>query len=177
MHPSDEALLAQIASGDRAAFAEFYDRHSSRVYGLLMKLCRNARMAEDALQESFLYVWTSRAQYDSSRGSPLAWLLLIARSRGLDQLRRGSRQSALALEGHDKPQEDTTHDTVAQSEESRRTREALGTLPADQRQAIELAFFGGLTHEEVAAKLATPLGTIKTRIRLGIQKLRDLLAA
>lgn len=176
MTASDEHLLSQIAGGDRASFAEFYDRHASRVYGLLLKLCRNARVAEDALQEAFLYIWTSRASYDSARGTPLAWLLLVARSRGLDQLRRIGRHSALAVEHHDAPQEDTALADASRSEEAQRAAAALGALPQEQRQAIELAFYGGLTHEEIAGKLSIPLGTIKTRIRLGMQKLRDLLA-
>ncbi|MFN0134935.1 MAG: sigma-70 family RNA polymerase sigma factor [Phycisphaerae bacterium] len=177
MTASDEQLLSQIASGDRACFAEFYDRHSSRVYGLLMKLCRNARVAEDAMPETFLYIWTSRANYDQSRGSPLAWLLLVARSRGLDQLRRTGRHAALSVEHHDAPQDDTAVADASRSEEAQRASTALRTLPDEQRLAIELAFYGGMTHEEIAGKLSIPLGTIKTRIRLGMQKLRDLLAA
>lgn len=175
MDRSDPVLLARIAVGDRCAFAEFYDRYAARIYGLLIKLLKNSREADDVLQEAFWQVWTRATQFDARRGSPLAWLVLIARSRCLDQLRRGSRQRVNVAE-FDEPSttldlaEDLHRDEVAA-----RARQAIAALPEEQRIAIQLAFYGGYTHQEIAEQLNAALGTIKTRIRLGMQKLREAL--
>jgi RNA polymerase sigma-70 factor (ECF subfamily) len=169
--------LARIAAGDRRAFADFYDRYSARIYGLLIKLLKSAREADDVLQETFWQVWTRAAQFDARRGSPLAWLVLIARSRCLDQLRRGSRRRVSPAE-FDEPStsldlaEDLHRDEVAH-----RARQAIAALPEEQRVAIQLAFYSGFTHQEIAEQLNAALGTIKTRIRLGMQKLREALVS
>jgi RNA polymerase sigma-70 factor (ECF subfamily) len=174
---SDAILLAKIAAGDKAAFAEFYDRHSSRIYGLAMKLLKQAREADDVLQDIFWQVWTRADQFDARRGSPLAWLVLLARSRCLDALRRNSRRRVTTLnEEMDEPAEGADFaESVADAELAAHARQAMALLPEEQRVALQLAFFGGLSHQEIAEKLNAALGTVKTRIRLGMQKLRELL--
>jgi RNA polymerase sigma-70 factor (ECF subfamily) len=172
---SDPILLARIAAGDRAAFAAFYDRYSSRIYGLLIKLLKIAREADDVLLEPFWQVWTRASQFDARRGSPLAWLVLIARSRCLDQLRRGSRQRVNPADFDEPSTTLDLADDLHRDEIAQRARQAIATLPDDQRIAIQLAFYGGYTHQEIAEQLNAALGTIKTRIRLGMQKLREAL--
>lgn len=174
---SDGILLAKIAAGDKAAFAEFYDRHSSRIYGLAMKLLRQSRDADDVMQDIFWQVWTRADQFDARRGSPLAWLILLARSRCLDALRKQSRRrSALLNEELDEPASGTDFiEAVVDSELAENAQQAMALLPEEQRVALQLAFFGGLSHQEIAEKLNAALGTVKTRIRLGMQKLRETL--
>jgi RNA polymerase sigma-70 factor (ECF subfamily) len=172
--PSDQQLLARVASGDRAAFGEFYDRHSGRIFALLQRLLRVRPEAEDALQETFWQVWRRAGAYDAARGSPGLWLVMIARSRALDRL-RGLERIPPRL-----PQTESATDTDAselaeQSEASRLARSALARLPAEQSRAISLAFYSGLTHEQIAEAQGVPLGTIKTRIRLGMRRLREML--
>lgn len=176
MESTDQVLLARIAGGDRGAFAALYDRYAARTYGLVLKLMRNAREAEDVLQETFWHVWTKAEQFDARRGTPLAWLILIARSRCLDHLRRSSRNRVLERDFEESMALDDIAADVQRSENAQRTAKALASLPEEQRKAIQLAFFGGLTHQEIAERENIALGTIKTRIRLGMNKLRELLA-
>lgn len=175
MDRSDPVLLARIAAGDRRAFSDFYDRYSARIYGLLIKLLKNAREADDVLQETFWQVWVRAAQFDSRRGSPLAWLVLIARSRCLDQLRRRSRRRVNLAEFDEPASTLDLADDLHRDEIVQRARQAITALPEEQRIAIQLAFYGGYTHQEIAEQLNAALGTIKTRIRLGMQKLREAL--
>jgi RNA polymerase sigma-70 factor (ECF subfamily) len=169
---SDQDLLHQIAAGDRSAFSAFYDRYAPRVWGLVSRILRRREDAEDALQTTFWHVWRSAAQYDATRARPEVWLLLLARSRALDQLRR---QKPAPLPEVEFPGRDQLGSGLEQSENAQQVREALGQLPEEQASAIRLAFFAGLTHEQIAERQATPLGTVKTRIRRGIQRLRELL--
>jgi RNA polymerase sigma-70 factor, ECF subfamily len=170
-------LIARMAAGDRPAFALFYDLHSPRVLGLLVRSLHHRADAEDVLQEVFHQVWRSAAQYSSQRSSPEVWVMLVARSRLLDFLRRRRRRSN---ESASMCQVTTPHVDpwagLARDETSQLMHGALAQLPKEQRTAISLAFFGGLTHREVAAQQAIPLGTAKTRILLGIKSLRRILS-
>jgi RNA polymerase sigma-70 factor (ECF subfamily) len=174
MERTDQELLSMMAAGDRSAFGVFFDRYSSRVLGLLVKFVRRRQDAEDLLQATFCEAWRRAASFDPSRSRCDSWLLLIARSRALDHLR--VRRPAAELTAVPEPA--TDHDLAGgleRVEASDRLHEALQRLPEEQQRAIKLAFFAGLTHEQIAGKLEVPLGTIKTRIRLGMNRLRDSL--
>jgi RNA polymerase sigma-70 factor (ECF subfamily) len=174
MDLSDEQLLRSMASGNRAAFAAFYDRHAPRVLSLLGKWLGRHEDAEDVLQETFWQVWSRAGEYDATRAAAVAWLLVIARSRAKDRLRLQRSGTALPLG----PPGDGMKDPpsiLGCKELAQRLREALGSLPEEQRTAITLAFYGGLTYEQVARAQAVPTGTAKTRIRLGMRRLRHLL--
>jgi RNA polymerase sigma-70 factor (ECF subfamily) len=173
MDVTDHHLLDRIAAGDDAAFADFYDRHAPRVLGSLLRLLGQRDDAEDVLQETFWQVWSRAGQYDPGRSTPGVWLFLIARSRALDRLRQQRPR------GEGTPQEPVTLaeplESMERKETSQQVRAALAQLPDEQCRAITLAFFGGLTYEQVAQRLAVPVGTAKTRIRLGMRRLRHLL--
>ncbi len=171
---SDQELLARIASGDREAFAAFYDRHAPRVLGLLVHLLHDRNEAEDLLQVTFFQVWSRAGQYDAARARPDVWLFLIARSRALDHLGR-ARPPVVEPAEDDLVTSADPASALERTEASHKVREALAQLPEEQRSAITLAFFGGLTHQQVARHQALPLGTVKTRIRLGMNRLRGLL--
>lgn len=174
MDSSDQDLLRRMASGDGQALATFYDRHAARTLGLLLRLLPDRAAAEDILQSTFFEVWSRASQYDASRSAPLSWLLLIARSRAIDHSRKRGRTVAL----HEAPEpmsDDEISQSLERSEVSQKVHEALGQIPPQQRQVLLLAFFGGLTHEQIAHHLALPIGTVKSRIRLGMHRLRDLL--
>ncbi|MFO0840360.1 MAG: sigma-70 family RNA polymerase sigma factor [Phycisphaerae bacterium] len=177
MEASDEILLQRTASRDRQAFGAFYDRHSARVFGILLRMLRDRREAEDALQDVFWHVWERAAQYDSNRGNPEIWLLMIARSRALDRLRKLARDASRPVTpvGESDPAAPRDDYAIDTREQAGRARNALAQLPPEQRQAIELAFFEGLSHTTIAEREGISLGTIKTRIRLGMRKLRELL--
>jgi len=170
---SDQDLLHRIAAGDRSAFSAFYDRYAPRVWGLVSRILPRREDAEDALQTTFWHVWRSAAQYDATRARPEVWLLLLARCRALDHLRR--QKAAAPLPEVDFPSRDKLGSGLEQSENAQQVREALGQLSEERASAIRLAFFAGLTHEQIAERQATPLGTVKTRIRRGMQRLRELL--
>lgn len=178
------ALLPAIARGDISAFETLYDRHSSTIYALLLRILANADDAQEVLQETFVKAWTSAKMFDAVRGSEVAWLISIARSRGIDRLR--SRK--IRYEREDEAgREISVHsafvvhatgaDQAIQSQERTAVRGALAELPDPQRIALELAYFEGLSQSEIAEKLSEPLGTIKTRMQLGMKKLRDRLQA
>lgn len=172
--PSDAGLLARIAQGDSQAFADFYDRHSSLFYALLLRILRNEREAEDVLQDACLLIWERAAHYDSNLGKPLSWAIALIRNKAIDRLRSVRRQEHL----HDEVMDDLV--VISETpewagDEARLVRRALAELSPEQRQAIELAFFSGLTHLEIAEKTGTPAGTIKARIRRGMMTMRDAL--
>jgi RNA polymerase sigma-70 factor (ECF subfamily) len=174
MQPSDHDLLARMAGGDREAFAAFYDRHAPRVLGLLCQTLGQRADAEDVLQVVFLEVWCTAAHYRPERASPLTWLALLTRSRAVDHLRR--RKPAEPLPEAPRPAPGDGPDLAAErTEATARVRDALSLLPETQRSAICLAFFGGLSYEEVARHQGLPAGTVKTRIRLAMDRLRGLL--
>ncbi len=175
---ADVELMAGIVGGDTRAFARLYDQFAPRLFGLLVKLTGDRREAEDLLQEVFWQVWRKAEQYDAAAGPPAVWLLRIARNRAIDHLRgrRARSASTRALHEGEVDEVPGSHVTIQAgglTDES--TSAALELLPEPQRDAIELSFYRGLTHEQIASLRGEPLGTIKTRIRLGIAKLRDVL--
>ena len=178
------ALIPAVARGDVTAFEALYDRYSSTVYALLLRILCNADDAQEVLQETFVKAWTSAKMFDAVRGSEVAWLISIARSRGIDRLR--SRK--IRVEREDEAGREisihatfvdnaTGADSAIQSQERVAVRGALAELPQPQRVALELAYFEGLSQSEIAARLNEPLGTIKTRMQLGMKKLRERLQA
>jgi RNA polymerase sigma-70 factor, ECF subfamily len=178
------SLLPAVAHGDLAAFEQLYDRHSSTLYGLLLRILANPDDAQEVLQETFVKAWTNAKMFDSVRGSDVAWLISIARSRGIDRLRsrkiRGDREDEAGREVSSSfgfVEKRTGVDDAIQSEERRAVRSALAELPDSQRIALALAYFDGLSQSEIAEKLGEPLGTIKTRMQLGMKKLRERLKA
>jgi RNA polymerase sigma-70 factor (ECF subfamily) len=175
----DRTLIARMAQGDGDALAELYDRHARPVYSLAVRILRDARDAEDVVQEVFAQAWRQASRYTASRGAVIAWLLTLARSRAIDRLRarrarpEGASDDAagIALVDASPPIE---HQLVS-AEQVARVRAAVDDLPLLQRIAIELAYFEGLSHVEIADRLEQPLGTVKTRIRLAMGKLREML--
>jgi len=174
---SDNDLLHAIARGDEAALAACYDRYRVILFSQIVRILNDRQEAEDCLQEVFLQVWRRARDFDESRGRAFTWLVTIARSRALDRLRASGSRLRLATEAAQTPQEQVGDAVkeVAQAEEGAIVREALAELPDEQRRTLLLAYFEGLTQTEIAARLGDPLGTVKTRMRSGMIKLRELL--
>jgi len=169
---ADIALLERIRARDHAAVSDLYDRHGRPLFSLIARILHDRAEAEEVLQEVFLSVWTKAHTYDPVLGSPIGWLVRLARNRAIDRLRTQAAR-ARAVEAMDEPATgDNPEDAAARNQERGRVRQALGTLPQEQRQLIECAYFRGLTHSELAEAFALPLGTIKTRVRSGMQALR-----
>ncbi len=177
--PSAE-LIARIARGDQSAFSQFYDAHAGLAFGLIRRIVRDKEAAEEVLQEVFWQVWREAASFDPARGGPEAWLVMRAKTRAIDKLRSMRRREQTFVAPVDEgsaPGADPRADDPAVAAADRSLVEgALGRLPDAQRRVIELAFFGGLTQTEIAARLGEPIGTVKTRARLGLERLRGLLA-
>ena len=173
----DDDLLHAIARGDETALAACYDRYRLILFGLILRILHDREEAEDCLQEVFLQVWRRASDFDESRGRAFTWLVTIARSRALDRLRASGARLRLATEAARTPTEDVgdAAEEVVQSEEAAIVRSALAELPEEQRYPLLLAYFEGLTQTEIAARLGDPLGTVKTRMRSGMIKLRELL--
>ena len=174
--PSLAGLLQRSARGDRAAFAELYDATAARVHGLALRVVRDPAQAEEVTQEAFLEIWRTASRFDPDRGSPVSWVLTIAHRKAVDRVRSAEASSRREATYHHRSQaiaHDSTADAAQASLEARRVRAALAQLTEVQREAIELAYFGGYTHTEVAALLDLPVGTAKTRIRDGLIRLRD----
>jgi len=171
-------LLAASARGDEQAFARLYDLSSSRVYGLVLRVVRDRAQAAEVTQDVYLQVWRESTRYDRARGSVLAWLLMIAHHRAVDRVRAAQsaarRDDAYAVRHAERPYDQVSEQAQA-SLDAQRVRKILDQLTGVQRQAITLAYFGGYTHREVAELLQLPLGTVKTRIRDGLIRLRDTL--
>jgi RNA polymerase sigma-70 factor, ECF subfamily len=174
--PGDLELMRRIEKHDQAALALLYSRYAKPIYSLTFRILQNTVLAEEATQDTFLKVWRQAARWDSTRGQLSSWLLTVARHSAIDRLRQEKRQSApnltpledsmpLASEG-DAPDDPLLRD-------GQLLRALMHQLPPEQAQAIEMAFFGGLTHTELASRLNLPLGTVKARIRMGLQKLRN----
>jgi RNA polymerase sigma-70 factor (ECF subfamily) len=168
-------LIARVGRDrDRTAFAAVYDRLAPRVYGFLLSLLGNRPDADDVLQETFLQVWNQAGRFDPARAHPDGWVLMIARSRAGDQLRKRATAKVQGTPA-DEPA-DTTHPAAGleRADAAGRVSAALARIPPEQGELIRLAFYDGLTHEQIARTLGLPLGTVKTRIRLGMQRLRLL---
>ena len=170
-------LLRRMVGGDRDAFAAFYGAYAPLAFGLIRRILRDAAEAEEVLQEVFWEIWESAADYDPKRGSPEAWVVVRAKSRGIDRaraIRRRSEMTAGALTPTAVGKE-PERDPGVSIEQRGSVRGALGQLPQNQREVIELAYFDGLTQTEISERLKQPLGTVKTRMRLGMEKLRGLM--
>jgi RNA polymerase sigma-70 factor, ECF subfamily len=179
VHLADEDLMQLVRRGDAAAFELVYERHATAAFSLAYRMVGNRNVAEDVVQEAFLSLWRSGARYDRTRGSVRTWVLGIVHNRAIDALRRSTvhdkhrandETAAERLEARDR-----TDVEAARRDEAREVRSALDDLPADQSRVIELAYFGGFTHSEIATMLEMPLGTVKGRMRLGLDKLRGRL--
>jgi RNA polymerase sigma-70 factor (ECF subfamily) len=167
-------LIARIRAGEPQAISELYDRSSTVVYGIALRVLQDAAAAEDVLQDIFLQLWRKPDAFDSSRGSLGAWLAVIARHRAIDRLRQRRPETDLeevVIAGGTDLRDETERSLVIE-----KVRSVLAEMNPDQRKALELAYFEGLTHSEIAEKTGEPLGTIKTRIRSGLQTLRAKLA-
>ncbi|HST25849.1 MAG TPA: sigma-70 family RNA polymerase sigma factor [Gaiellaceae bacterium] len=174
----DEALLALAAHEDEGALAELYDRYGRVAYGLALRIVRDPALAEDAVQEAFVTVWRTAGNFRSDRAKPSTWILTLVHRRAVDVVRREERRRAAPLEGNEEPEGYglATDEEIELTDRRRLVQEALRQLPDDQREALELAYYGGLTQSELAERLAVPLGTIKSRMFTGLRRLRDLLA-
>jgi len=178
---ADEELMAVVDRKLPAAFEVLYDRHGGAAFSLAYRIVGDRNAAEDVTQEAFLSIWRSNARFDRARGSVRSWVLSVVRNRAIDALRRGAGQAPKldhdddsALEA--RPADERTDVEAARRETSRELRDALTVLPRDQSQVIQLAYFGGFSHSEIAEMLSMPLGTVKGRMRLGLEKIRVHLA-
>jgi RNA polymerase sigma-70 factor (ECF subfamily) len=176
---ADEELMELVDAGETRAFELIFDRHAGAAYSLALRMCGRRSLAEDIVQEAFLSLWRSGSGYDRARGSVRSWVLSAVHNRAVDALRRAGAKAGrdVSDEGIAErlPAREATDAEVERREESRRVRSALDELPADQRQVIELAYFGGLTHSQIAEMLDLPPGTVKGRMRLGLTKMRSAL--
>ena len=175
---NDAALLAAISRGDESAFLRLYERASGPLFSLIHRVLQHQQDAEEVLQQTFLQVWRKAGSFDESRCAPFTWLVTIARSKAIDRLRQRNGQQKLAENAarEEAPApiaQVSGADDVASQETRAAVNAALETIPADQRQAIEMAFFGGMTQTEISEALAEPLGTVKARIRRGMLRLRE----
>lgn len=170
------SLMQRSSRGDESAFAELYDATSARAYGLALRVVRNPAHAEEILQEAYLDAWRTSSRFDPARGSAIGWLLTIVHRKAVDRVRSAEASTARDATYHRESQpveHDSTVEAAHASLEAQRVRGAVAGLTEVQREAVELAFFGGYTHTEVATMLDVPVGTAKTRIRDGLIRLRD----
>lgn len=175
----DRALLRAVAARDKEALRQLYTRHSAVLFALALKVLSDRAEAEDVLQEAFVQVWKTAGSFDEGRGKPIGWLIMLTRSRAIDRLRSRKTRTrvteSMAKDASQVGEARTPADEALATEAQRTVRTALKSLPSEQRVAIELAYFGGLTQFEIAQQLSQPLGTVKTRIRNGMMRLREQL--
>lgn len=169
-------LAERIAAGDGAALRAAYDAHAGRVFALAVRIVRSKEEAEDVVQDTFLEVWRRAREYDPKRGELATWILAMARSRCLDRMRRARVRARHAERPEQEPLGESPDEQAATSEYGEQVRGVLAALPAEQRVALELAYFEGLTQQEIAERTHAPLGTVKTRLRLALEKLSGQLA-
>lgn len=173
------AFIKRLATGDQLALTALYEATNRLVFGLILRIVIDRATAEEVLLDVYTQVWRQAALYDTNRGAPLAWIMTIARSRAIDRLRSGKHdqqgKEPLDAIGELSSLGASPEEMTVSSERQRFVRSALDTLSPEQREVIELAYFSGLSHSEIALKLNQPLGTVKTRTRLGMMKLRDML--
>jgi RNA polymerase sigma-70 factor, ECF subfamily len=173
---ADEELMELVQDGEVRAFEVIFDRHASAAFSLAYRMCGRPAMAEDIVQESFVSLWRSSAAYDAARGSVRTWVLSVVRNRAIDAFRREAAKATSELDeqrvAERLPAPELTDREVERRDDARQVRDALKGLPADQRQVIELAFFGGFSHSQIAEMLKLPAGTVKGRMRLGLSKMR-----
>ena len=174
-HLSDEALVALVARSDDSALAELYDRFGRVAYGLALRVVRDPALAEDAVQEAFLAVWRSAVRFVPERSKASTWILTLVHRRAVDVVRREERRRGEPLEPAEQATGEATDDVAWLGLERTRVREALRKLPDQQREALELAYYGGFTQSELAERLGEPLGTIKSRMFNGLRNMRGLL--
>jgi RNA polymerase sigma-70 factor (ECF subfamily) len=177
---SDDRLMGLVADLDAAAFEVLYDRHAGAVYALCHRIVRSATLADDVCQEAFLSIWRSGGRYDGGLGSVRSWILSITHNRAIDQLRRSRRHDDRKVHDDAVAERmsggDSTDGEALRRIEADEAGRALGCLPDEQRAVIELAFYSGYSHTEIADTLQVPLGTVKGRMRLGLEKLQGELA-
>jgi RNA polymerase sigma-70 factor, ECF subfamily len=175
-HLADEEVMQLVQQGDPRGFELLYDRHGGAAFSLAYRMTGNRTAAEDVAQEAFLSIWRSRLRYQPERGSVRTWVLGIVHNRAIDALRRNlvHERRRTTAEGLEERQEapERTDVEAARREEARHVQSALETLPEEQRRTIELAYFGGFSHSQIAEMLETPIGTVKGRMRLGLEKMR-----
>jgi len=174
---ADVQLLKAIARGNEQALAKLYDQYRVILFGLLIRILNSREEAEDVLQEVFMQVWRQAGDFDENRGKPFTWLVTLARSRGIDRLRSMGARERVAVAATREANEESSDaaSDAFRSEQQQLVRSALAQLPEEQKRPLVLAYFDGLTQTEIAEKLGAPLGTVKTRMRTGMSKLRDLL--
>ena len=176
---ADEDLMTLVQDGAAHAFEVLFDRHADVAFSLAYRMCGRRSMAEDVVQDAFLSLWRSGASYDRARGSVRSWVLSVVHNRAIDAFRREAVRTSRDVRDEHVAEHvaasEQTETEVERRDEARHVRSALGELPADQRQVIELAFFGGFTHTQIAEMLKLPAGTVKGRMRLGLTKMRGAL--
>ncbi|HEX3987502.1 MAG TPA: sigma-70 family RNA polymerase sigma factor [Acidobacteriaceae bacterium] len=175
----DSALIERMMAGDENALVALYDRYSGMLFGMLMRILKDTQLAEEVLQDLFLQLWREAGRFDASRGSLPGWLLVIARNRAISRLRRGNRQAVaddpdgFLLESLPSP--GNLEEEAQRLQLADRLRRAMATLPGEQREALELAYFEGMTQTEIAQRTGAPLGTVKSRVRAAMQSLKQVL--
>jgi len=176
----DSALIERMRTGDEAALSTLYDRYSAMLFGMLVRILRDQQAAEEVLQDLFLQLWRNAAQFDAARGSLPAWLMVIGRNRAISRLR--GRRDREVLEENEGDYANTfasgqnIEDEAQRAQVARNISAAMQQLPVEQRQAVELAYFEGMTQSEIASQTGIPLGTVKTRVRTAMQTLRQIIA-
>lgn len=174
-HLSDEALVLLAARSEEPALAELYDRYGRTAYGLALRVLRDQALAEDAVQEAFLTVWRTASRFVPERGKASTWILTLVHRRAVDAVRREQRRRADSLDRAPEPSVEGVDESAWLRLQRERVQEALRRLPDAQREALELAYYGGLSQSELAERLGQPLGTIKSRMFGGLSRLRELL--